>query len=76
MSKIPVVTLLLGLAGMLLGGCVVLVSVLLPVLTHGRTSWGEAMMGLVPGTLVLVVSVPLALIGLVVILVRRKKALQ
>jgi len=42
------VALILGVLGMLLGGGVLLVSVLLPPLTDGRTSWEEAMLGSFP----------------------------
>lgn len=68
------VALILGGVGMLLGGAVFLVSVLLPPLTDGRTSWEEAMLGIIPGALLLMGSSIVAVVGLVVILVRRKKS--
>ena len=68
------VALILGIVGMVLGGGIFLVSVLLPPLTDGRTSWEEAMLGIIPGALILMGSTVVAIIGLVVILVRRKKA--
>jgi hypothetical protein len=49
MSKAGLVVLVLGLVGALLGGGTLLVSLLLPALTDGRTSWDEAMFGIVPG---------------------------
>lgn len=67
------VVLILGVIGMLLGGGVLLVSVLLPPLTDGRTSWEEAMLGIIPGALVLLCSLVLAVVGLIVIVMRRKK---
>jgi hypothetical protein len=67
------VALILGVIGMLLGGGVLLVSVLLPPLTDGRTSWDEAMLGIIPGALVLLGSFILAVVGLIVIMMRRKK---
>ena len=67
------VALILGVLGMLLGGGVLLVSVLLPPLTDGRTSWDEAMLGIIPGAVVLLCSFALALVGLVVVLMRRKR---
>jgi hypothetical protein len=67
------VALILGVIGMLLGGGVLLVSVLLPPLTDGRTSWDEAMLGIIPGAVVLLWSFILAVVGLVVVLMRRKK---
>jgi len=63
----------LGILGILLGGGVLLVSLLLPSLTNGRTSWEEAMLGIIPGALVLVISFLLALAGVVVIIIGRKK---
>lgn len=68
------IILVLGIIGILLGGGVFLVSVLLPVLTDGRTSWEEAMLGIIPGALLLMGSFIVAVAGLVVMLMRRKKA--
>ncbi len=67
------VALILGILGILLGGCVFLVSVLLPSLTNGRTSWEEAMLGIIPGALLLFVSFIIALVGLIMTLRRRNK---
>lgn len=66
------IVLILGIVGILLGGGVLAVSLLLPSLTSGRTSWEEAMLGIIPGALVLVVSFLLALAGVIVIVVGRK----
>ena len=73
MSKVGLAVLILGLAGVLLGGGVLLVSLLLPVLTDGRTSWDEAMLGIIPGALLLSVSFVVAVAGLVVFILKRKK---
>ena len=62
----------LGIAGILLGGGVLLVSLLLPSLTNGRTSWEEAMLGIIPGALVLFLSFLLAAVGVVVMIVGKK----
>jgi hypothetical protein len=67
------IILILGIIGMLLGGGVFLVSVLLPVLTDGRTSWEEALLGIIPGALLLSGSFFVSVAGLIVILMRRKK---
>lgn len=67
------VALILGVIGMLIGGGVLLVSVLLPLLTDGRTSWEEAMLGIIPGAVVLMISLALTLVGLIAVLMRRKK---
>lgn len=75
MAKIGLVVLILGLVGVLLGGGTLLVSLLLPALTDGRTSWDEAMFGIIPGAIVLALSFVIALAGLVVMMVaRRNKA--
>ena len=66
------IVLILGIVGILLGGGVLAVSLLLPSLTSGRTSWEEAMLGIIPGALVLVVSFLLALVGIIVIVVGKK----
>lgn len=67
------IILILGILGTLLGGAVLLISVLLPVLTDGRTSWDEAMFGIIPGAIVFTFSLMIAIIGLVAVLVKRKK---
>jgi hypothetical protein len=64
--------LILGILGILLGGAIFLVSALLPPLTNGRTSWEEAMLGIIPGALLLAVSFIVALVGLVITLKRKK----
>lgn len=75
MGKVGLVVLILGLVGALLGGGTLLVSLLLPALTNGRTSWDEALLGAIPGAIVLVFSLIAAAAGLVLMLVaRRNKA--
>ena len=68
------IVLILGILGILLGGGVLLVSILLPTLTDGRTSMDEALLGIIPGAIVLVGSFFLAIIGVIVMLMTRKKA--
>jgi len=67
------IILVIGLLGVLLGGAVLLVSLLLPVITDGRTSWDEALLGIIPGAVVLAVSFGIVAGGLVIVLVQRKK---
>ena len=67
------IVMILGILGILLGGAVLLVSVLLPTLTDGRTSWDEALLGIIPGAVVLGGSFFIFLIGLIVMLMQRKK---
>ena len=67
------ILLILGILGTLLGGGVLLVSLLLPPLTNGRTSWEEAMFGIIPGVIVLIISLLIAVAGVVVLIMGRKK---
>ena len=64
---------IVGLLGVLLGGAVLLVSLLLPVLTDDRTSWDEALIGIIPGAFVLAISFIILVGGLIVVLMQRKK---
>ena len=66
------IVLILGIVGIRLGGGVLAVSLLLPSLTSGRTSWEEAMLGIIPGALVLAVSFLVALAGVIVLVVGKK----
>ena len=72
MTKVGLIVLILGLIGAFLGGGTLLVSLLLPALTDGRTSWDEAMFGIIPGAIVLIFSFVIAVVGLIVMLMGRK----
>ena len=65
--------LVLGILGVLLGLAVTGVSVALPIMTDGRTSWEEAMLGIIPGVLVLIVAFLMFVVGLIFVLKNRKK---
>ena len=67
------IIMILGILGSLLGGAVLLISLLLPVLTDGRTSWDEALLGIIPGAIVLTISFIVFVGGLIIVLVQRKK---
>lgn len=67
------IALILGIVGIVLGGGVFIVSVLLPPLTNGRTSWEEAMLGIIPGALILMVSFVVAIVGVILLIMKRKK---
>ena len=67
------IIMIIGLLGVLLGGAVFLISILLPVITDGRTSWEEALLGIIPGAVVLAISFVIFIGGLIVVLVQRKK---
>jgi hypothetical protein len=70
------IILTIGILGVLLGGAVLLISLLLPVLTEGRTSWDEALLGIIPGAGVLAISFVIFAAGLIIVLVQRKKKRQ
>jgi len=67
------IVLVLGILGVLLGLAVTGVSVALPIVNGPRTSWEEAMYGIIPGSVVLVISFFIFLIGLIFVLKNRKK---
>ena len=70
------IIMIVGILGVLLGGAVLFISLLLPVVTDGRTSWDEALLGIIPGAIVLTISVVIFAAGLIVVLVQRKKKQQ
>jgi Na+-transporting NADH:ubiquinone oxidoreductase subunit NqrB len=67
------IVLVLGILGVLLGLLVTGVSVALPIVNGPHTSWEEAMLGIIPGAFVLVVSFFVFLLGLIFVIVNRKK---
>ena len=70
------IIMIIGILGVLLGGAVLFISLLLPVLTDGRTSWDEALLGIIPGAIVLTISFVIFAAGLIIVLVQRKKKQQ
>ena len=70
------IIMIVGIVGVLLGGAVFFISILLPVLTDGRTSWDEALLGIIPGAIVLTISFVIFAAGLIIVLVQRKKKQQ
>lgn len=70
------IIMIIGILGVLLGSAVLLIALLLPVVTDGRTSWDEALFGIIPGAVVLTISFPLFVAGLIFVLVQRKKRLR
>ena len=67
------IVMIIGTLGVLLGGAVLLISLLLPVITDGRTSWDEALLGIIPGAIVLTISFVIFVVGLIIVLMQRKK---
>lgn len=66
------IILILGILGILLGGGIALVSLLLPQMTR-NVSMSEASIGIIAGVVVLVVSFVPAIIGLIILMVKRNK---
>lgn len=62
-----------GILGILFGLAVAIVSLALVPLTDGRTSIEEAMLGFIPGVLVFIFSLLVALVGLIFVIKGRKK---
>lgn len=66
------IMLILGLLGILLGAAAAVVSLILPQMTR-NVSMSEASIGIVAGAVVLAVSLVPAILGLVLVLMKRKK---
>ncbi len=67
------IVMILGILGTLLGLAVAIISIALVPLTNGRTNMGEAMLGFIPGILVLIISLVMFVIGLIFVLKNGKK---
>ncbi len=67
------IVLVLGILGVILGFLVAVGSAILPEMTSGRVSWEEAMLGIIPGIVVLSFSFIVAVVGLIFVIVGRKK---
>lgn len=68
------IVLVFGILGVLLGLAVTVISIALVPLTDGRTSWDEAMLGIIPGVIVLIFSFFIFVLGLIFVIKNRKKA--
>jgi Na+/H+ antiporter NhaD/arsenite permease-like protein len=66
------ILLALGILGMVLSGIGLIVSILLPTLTENRVSSDEALLGIIPSTLIFFLSLVIAVVGLILVLTRKK----
>lgn len=66
------VFLILGVLGILLGGGIALISLLLPQMTR-NVSMSEASIGIIAGVVVLVIAFVPAIVGLIILIVKRNK---
>jgi hypothetical protein len=67
------IIMIVGILGVLLGGAALFISILLVLINEGRTSWDEALIGIIAGGVVLTISFLIFAAGLIVVLMRRKK---
>lgn len=63
----------LGVLGIVLGIAIAAVSALLPEFTSGRVSWEEAALGIIPGVVILFISLLILAAGVVILVIGRKK---
>ena len=68
-----IAVLVIGILGVLLGLAVTGVSLALPELTSNRVNFEEAAIGIVIGALVFIVSIAIAIVGVVLIIMNKKK---
>lgn len=66
------ILLILGVLGILLGGGVAIVSLILPQMTR-NVSMSEASIGIIAGVIVLALSFVPAIIGLILVIIKRNK---
>jgi hypothetical protein len=64
----------LGILGMVLSGIGLVISIMLPTLTDNHVSFDEALIGIIPAALVLLISFVIAVVGLILVLTTRKPA--
>ena len=64
--------LIVGIVCFLISVLVLVISFLLPIVNGPRTSWEEAMYGIIPGALCSALSLVLCVVGLVLVLTNRK----
>jgi hypothetical protein len=67
------ILLILGILGILLGGLVAIISLILPQMTR-NVSMSEATVGIAAGVIILALSFLPAILGIVLIIVKRNKA--
>lgn len=66
------VILILGILGILLGGAAAIISLILPQMTR-NVSMNEAMIGIIAGAVVLAVSFVPAIVGLILVIMKKNK---
>ena len=64
--------LIVGIVCFVLSSCVVVVSASMPIINGPRASWSEAMMGIIPGAVCGVLSLIIAVVGVVLVMMAPK----
>jgi hypothetical protein len=67
------IVLAIGILGVLLGLLATGATVALPLVTEGRVSWEEAVLGIIPAVLFLGISFLIFVLGLIFVIKNRKK---
>lgn len=67
------ILLILGILGILLGGLITIIFLIVPTQTR-NVSWDEAAIGIIAGAVLLVLSFIPAIIGIILIVMKRKQA--
>lgn len=66
------VSLILGIIGVLIGGAIFLISLMLPAITNNKINFREATPGIGLGLILLFISLVVPIIGLVLVLTKKK----
>ncbi|MEK7725243.1 MAG: hypothetical protein AAB336_12895 [Acidobacteriota bacterium] len=69
-----IAVLVIGILGILLGLIVTIVSLALPSLTDNKANFNEVLPGIIGGVVVLIFSFIIAVVGLILVLMKKKKA--
>ncbi len=64
--------LIIGIVCFVLSSCVVVISASMPIINGPRASWSEAMMGIVPGAVCGMLSLIIAIVGVVLVMMAPK----
>ncbi len=64
--------LIIGIVCFVLSSCVVVISASMPIINGPRASWSEAMMGIIPGAVCGVLSLIIAVVGVVLVMMAPK----
>ena len=64
--------LIVGIVLTLLSCCALGISTSMPIINKGRASWNEALMGIIPASICSVLSLIIAIVGLVLVLMAPK----